>query len=362
MIIGSVKPVLTYNLEKNLMLSQLGDKEKQELNEWLEDQSFVNWAKRTDQDDMQRWELYFNLNPSKWHLAKMGRTLALGIPFREIKRDEFSGRGSLNLVLDQLNKTSARGSVVNKTTINISGKAWLVAATVALMVLASIGTYYHFFYNPAMELVTNYGQQLDYVLPDGSKVNLNANSNLTYYKQEPRTVWLNGEAYFEVEKKPQNGAKFQVITQDLSVTVLGTSFNVNTRNDKTKVYLTEGKVTLKVPDYVQDTIEMHPGDLISYSKKLNDLDDSHTDASALEAASWKEGALIFKDRPLMDALFEIEDIYGIQFIIRRGDLLKETISGGVPINDLQVTINTLTEVYGIRMNATGKRYFITDIE
>ncbi len=52
----------------------------------------------------------------------------------------------------------------------------------------------------------------------------------------------------------------------------------------------------------------------------------------------KEGSLIFKYTPLLNALFEIEDIYGIPFIIRTDALKKETISGGVPIKDLYITL------------------------
>ena len=61
----------------------------------------------------------------------------------------------------------------------------------------------------------------------------------------------------------------------------------------------------------------------------------------------------------MEALFRIEDIYGIQFIIQTDDLKMEKISGGVPIKDLEVTLSTLSEVYGLQMEAIGKRYFIS---
>jgi ferric-dicitrate binding protein FerR (iron transport regulator) len=235
----------------------------------------------------------------------------------------------------------------------------LVAASLAILMVASAGVYWQFFYNPGILLATQFGEQLQTSLPDGSVVTLNANSHLRYRKQDPRKVWLDGEAYFEIEKKPETGAQFLVITPDLQVTVLGTSFNVNTRNDATKVFLQEGKVMLDVADPATGLIEMSPGDLIIYSQDHKELQEHRRDASALQTASWKEGALIFKDKLLTDALFDIEDIYGIQFIIKTDDLLRETITGGVPIRDLQVTLNTLSEVYGIEMKAVGKRYFIT---
>lgn len=218
--------------------------------------------------------------------------------------------------------------------------------------------YYQFFYHTEILLATTYGQQLETQLPDGSKVTLNANSSLKYHSRDPRKVWLQGEAFFEVKKKPKTGADFQVITEDLTVNVLGTSFNVNTRNDKTKVFLEEGKVRLKVDNPAKDLIEMDPGDLITYSKKQNKLKENRKNASALENTYWKEGTLMFNNTPLPQALYEIEDIYGIQFVLQSEELNKEAISGGVPIKDLDVTLQSLREVYGIRIRSEGKRYFI----
>ena len=159
---------------------------------------------------------------------------------------------------------------------------------------------------------------------------------------------------------PETNAKFQVLTEDLTVNVLGTSFNVNTRNDQTKVFLEEGKVRLKVDNPDTDFVEMDPGDLIAYSKKQNKLKENRKNASSLENASWKEGTLIFNDTSLPHALYEIEDIYGIHFVLQSEELKEESISGGVPIKDLNVTLRTLSEVYGIKIRSEGKRYFIDE--
>ena len=72
------------------------------------------------------------------------------------------------------------------------------------------------------------------LLPDGSAVTLNANSKLQYYTHSARKVWLEGEAFFEVKKIPETAEPFQVVTNDLTITVLGTTFNVNSRNEQTK--------------------------------------------------------------------------------------------------------------------------------
>jgi transmembrane sensor len=326
---------------------------------WLEDPTFIHWARQTNQKDVAHWENFLNQNPGLWELAKMGKALVTGIPFRQIAPQEQEGQQALRQMLSRLESDNTLGFRVRHKRETSAIRYWWVAASVALVVLMTGGIYRNFYHNPQVVWTTSYGEHLEQTLPDSSIVILNANSILKYYKQDPRSVELEGEAYFEVRKKPETGERFQVMTRDLAVTVLGTSFNVNTRNDQTKVFLEEGKITIDMAGTKSEMIEMQPGDLISYSSKSRVLQENRKGISALEAASWKEGSLIFKDTPLMEALFEIEDIYGIQFVIRTDALKAETISGGVPIRDLEITLMTLTEVYGIQMEQMGKRYFVS---
>lgn len=336
----------------------LNDEQKVLLEQWLEDQSFINWALQRDEKDVSTWEHYFNNHPHHWELAKEGKAFLLGIPFKEIRINPTAGQEALTRLMNRLEETPSEHIQLPKTKTVSLWRSWQLVASIAIFMLVSGFVYSQFFYHTEIILATKYGQQLETRLPDGSKVTLNANSSLRYHTRDPRKVWLEGEAFFEIKKIPETDADFQVLTQDLTVKVLGTSFNVNARNDQTKVFLEEGKVRLKVDNPVTDFIEMDPGDLIAYSKKQNKLKENRKNASALENASWKEGTLIFNDTPLPYALYEIEDIYGIQFVFQTEEVKEEIISGGVPIKDLNITLQTLSEVYGIRIRPEGKRYFI----
>lgn len=336
----------------------LNEEEKILLEQWLDDPSFINWALQRDQEDASKWEHYFNDHPHHWELAKEGKALALGFPFKDIPCDPEAGQQALGQLMDKLEeKSSAQIQPLQAKKVKL-WRSWQLVASIAAIMLISGLVYLQVFYHTEVLLATTYGQQLETQLPDGSQVILNANSSLRYHTQNPRKVWLEGEAFFEIQKKPKTKAKFQVVTQDLTVTVLGTAFNVNSRNDQTKVFLEEGKVKLKADNPTTDVIEMDPGDLVAYSKKKNNPIDIIKNASALENATWKGGTLIFNDTPLPQALYEIEDIYGIQFILQTEEVKEEIISGGVPIKDLDVTLQTLREVYGIRIRPEGKRYFI----
>ncbi len=96
-----------------------------------------------------------------------------------------------------------------------------------------------------MDIQASYGERKHFYLPDSSEVWINAGTNLRYpkkFKTGQRTVFLDGEAYFSVR---ENKVKpFIVETQQLSVKVLGTKFNVKAYSSETKTIttLTSGKV------------------------------------------------------------------------------------------------------------------------
>src|SRR5690625_2537866 len=134
-----------------------------------------------------------------------------------------------------------------------------IAASIALV----IGLYFLIagngdFLQGQQELVyrTGFGEKLDIELDDGSQITLNANSVLRWAEDwqdnKDRQVVLEGEAFFEVKR--QDGIPFTVMTDDVAVEVLGTSFNVDSRESSTRVYLDEGKINLKLK---KETIEDH---------------------------------------------------------------------------------------------------------
>ena len=330
---------------------------------WLNDQSFINWVNGENLKDILAWEEYFNANPELWEIGKRGKDLVIGIGFNPISPQASETKNkSLKNLLDQIDKNEnkvikLKQSQKTKTSrFNISH---IAAALVVLFI--ALGFYYVYNSQPAaVILATGYGEQIKETLPDGTTVTLNANSKLTYSADQKRQVILEGEAYFDVKKKPETDQLFEVLTPDLTVTVLGTSFNVNARNDRTKVFLKEGKVDLNIEALDTSVIKMNPGDLVTYSKNKNQLEEIKNNASALENSSWKDGTLIFNEIMLPEALYEIEDIYGIQFILENAELKDKLISGGVPIHDLEITLQILTEIYGFNIRAQGKRYFVTE--
>ncbi len=332
------------------------DQEMLEL--WMEDETFINWAFQQEAKDVAKWESYFNQHPEHWHLGKIGKTIVVGIPFREIRQDDIQSASAHDALMAKLDAKPQNRAIQPVLKGRRFLGSWYSAAAIAALIIVSCGFAYLQLRNTEVIYHTQFGEQRILELPDESLVTLNANSELKYFTSNPRKVWLDGEAFFEVKKMSETNERFLVFTPDLTVTVLGTSFNVNTRNDQTKVFLEEGKVKLAMADAKH--VDMAPGDLITYSKRKKRVKEKKNNASVLENASWKDGTLIFNNTPLIKAIYEIEDIYGIQFVWQSEKLKKKLISGGVPIKDLNTTLHILKEVYKNEITKEGNRYLITE--
>ncbi|MEL6649564.1 MAG: FecR domain-containing protein [Bacteroidota bacterium] len=207
---------------------------------------------------------------------------------------------------------------------------------------------------------TEAGEVLELVLPDSSLVTLNGNSSLRFAERwtaaETRTVKLSGEAYFEVKPKPATQAKFHVKTAELTVEVLGTAFNVNSRQAQTKVFLDEGKITVKLAALPE--VKLKPGELLSYS-----LDDAQSlltrqDESELHT-SWKSGVLVFKDSPLEEIVRKLEAANDIHIDIKDKNLKTTRFTFGLPIKDMQVTRSVLERMTGGKLIPQADHYVLT---
>ncbi|MCX3263767.1 FecR family protein [Pedobacter agri] len=156
------------------------------------------------------------------------------------------------------------------------------------------------------------GGQYQVILPDGTKVWLNAASSLKYpevFSGKQRSVTLTGEAYFEVAK---NKAKpFEVETQNQHVVVLGTHFNINGYMDDhtIKTTLLEGQV--KVSNLKSSKI-LKPGEQAIAGLAKNSTINVSTDVDINDETAWKNGLFQFNDSDLKIILNQLERWYNIK--------------------------------------------------
>lgn len=334
-------------------------KEFTNLKDFIEDVSFNRWIMEQSEKDNLIWEEWLTSHPEKKELLENAASILKGIQFKVSLPSSSKVEAQLNL----LHLSIAAKEVAYKQPKQMLGglrskRIWGIAATIAL-ILATTFMMPYFLPDTIIEHQTAFGEFKQLQLPDGSKVALNANSTLKYETDKPRKVWLEGEAFFEVTKKTDTGENFQVLTNDLTVKVLGTTFNVNSRNEQTKVFLEEGKVVLEGIALTQKTLEMIPGELVSYSKKDKKIIEKRK-GKALENTSWRKGIIRFTEVPLSAVLKEITAIYGIQFDNKSNNTIDKRFSGGIPNGNLSIALESLKLPFGIEIEQQGEVYIIKE--
>lgn len=166
-------------------------------------------------------------------------------------------------------------------------------------------------------IVTPKGRDFEVVLPDSSKVWLNAASSIrfpTVFNDKPRVVEITGEAYFEVSHqldKKGNRVPFVVHTNKMTIQVLGTHFNVNAYDDEqyTRTTLLEGSVAAsKIGS--NELVKIIPGQQ-AFISNLGPGNVSVKQADVNKAIAWKNGLFQFDDDQLQAILRQVSRWYNV---------------------------------------------------
>lgn len=225
-----------------------------------------------------------------------------------------------------------------------------VAATVSIIVFAvfmfnNLFKSHHIFYT------TEYGEMKTLNLEDGSKILLNANSELRF--TDERIVRLKGEAFFFVEHLTDD-RPFVVKTDELEINVLGTEFNVNSRRKETEVILTSGHVHLHLYNQSDTTqVSMVPGDLVSYSENEASFNKIRVDTESL--TSWKSNLLVFDHTPFCDILVLLEDNYGLNIEVKDKDILELEFTAELPADDVDLLLKLIEKSFHISIIKTKNK-------
>ena len=177
----------------------------------------------------------------------------------------------------------------------------------------------------AMQEVTSpAGVRSQVVLPDGSKVWLNAESTLKFpvpFPKDFRNVDLQGEAYFEVTKNQKR--PFVVHSGNVEVKVLGTRFDCKAfaEDRNIEVILEEGKVALNSNVASgQDESILKPGDRAVIEKTTGEMQIVNENIGKYIA--WHTGKLVFDNTPMEEVATRLERWYGVEVVIQDKNILN----------------------------------------
>lgn len=184
-----------------------------------------------------------------------------------------------------------------------------VAAIAVLLIMGGLFAYFlsqKIENKPILLETATLARQTDSILlADGTMVWLNRNSKLHYPKEfngKTRIVKLEGEAFFEVSKNAKK--PFKVETNNSIITVLGTTFNVNTDSLQTEVAVATGKVNVK-SGYTKTSVSLIPDQMATVTNS-GLVKSQITNPNYL---SWKTGVFLFEDTPLKDVVRDLNTFY-----------------------------------------------------
>ncbi|OBX26009.1 FecR family protein [Gelidibacter algens] len=229
---------------------------------------------------------------------------------------------------------------------------WIgTASKIAAIFVIGIAIYYFMDKNSMESFTTTLAQKEMITLPDHSKVNLNQSSHLEYNAadwDENRSLKLTGEAYFDVEK----GKRFNVVTDQGIVSVLGTEFNVLSRDGMFKVSCYEGLVQVS---YGNQEVELPAGTefvvTAGSSKKI---------AIVVAEPSWVKGLSVFENVPVADVFNELEKQYHVS--VSYDSDIKLNFTGAFEHNNLENALKSITQPVNLTFKIINtKEVIITNV-
>ncbi len=255
----------------------------------------------------------------------------------------------------------------------------IVLAVTAILLLPRLETISHsdrLLLTQSAAYETAIGEQKTVLLPDGSEVVLNTNSQLSVtFTPSARVLRLaRGEILVRVAK--DESRPLSVVAGDRIVQAKGTEFTVEITEDQyVEVLVTEGRVVVGIqpsspglPDTVNtdaDSFALPPvlaqlaDNTLSAGEELTlgapDTVKKAVTADEIEVKlSWKEGRLIFRSEPLEKALQEVERYTTVEFVLLDEGLKSEVVSGIFQTGDVETLLVSLRANFNITHKFDGE--------
>jgi len=233
-------------------------------------------------------------------------------------------------------------------------RIWYSAAAALILTIGGIAYFHHSPQPPKtiaiathwLQTTTRPTQKDVLTLPDGTVVTLNSGTTIKYpnhFSDTTREVYLEGEAYFDVNKNP--GHPFIIHADKMNIRVLGTSFNVKSYKNESsgEATLITGSIEVTLNDRPSDRIILKPKEkLIVQNNRvtrkqlglapvagdnagkgtryaLTNLTYFHNNANTVVETSWVENKLVFSNKDFIDISGDLERWYGvhIEFMTER---------------------------------------------
>lgn len=196
------------------------------------------------------------------------------------------------------------------------------------------------------DLATGQGERRSVVLPDGSRLDLDAATSLdvAFGTTERRLVLHRGRFYVEVVPDPAR--PFRVAAASGSVQALGTAFVVARTGDAVEVVVTEHAVQVAYPDGGR-SVRVEAGHSVEYSP-MHGLEAPQA-ANPMLATAWRRGRLVFDGKPLGEVVAEIGRYRRGWVVFADTGLRRQLVTGAFPLDDTDALLRALPKMMPVRV-------------
>jgi len=345
-----------------------------QLEDLLGNKSFKDWVLKGDSSQQAYWEEWQAAHPDKVEMLWQAKTILLELDGSGHTWEDKQQHLSFSKITQRIDAISKEAKVLRypayrSYSLEVAKK---VKATIAVffilaassMLLPPFGLDAD---EDAMAVVEKteewtiksnpIGQKSIIQLADGSKVVLNADSELKFldnFGQDHREIYLKGEAFFEIA--PDSLLPFNVHSGGAVTTALGTSFNINSYDHKkVKIQLATGKVKVIHEDKEKEPVYLNPGEevIVIADQKLHkgkfDPD---------KAFLWKNGVLRFLQTPFQNAISDLERWYGVEIEVFNLPGRDFKISGEFKNTSLSAVLESLGYAYSFDYSVDNKQVSI----
>jgi transmembrane sensor len=206
------------------------------------------------------------------------------------------------------------------------------------------------------EIITHPKQRREVSLADGSLIRMNCGSTVKFpktFSEDVREVYLEGEAFFEVA---HDGRPFNVLTQNAKTTVLGTEFNVRSRDEETRVIVKEGRVKLCPIDESRSEVILSKGQMSQVTGRVPPQPPEPVNVDHL--LGWLEGRLVFEKAPLKEIISELERVYDVRIGLENSEFGQQTVTASFEDATLETVLSSICLTLGIQYRSDGLDYVI----
>ena len=205
------------------------------------------------------------------------------------------------------------------------------------------------------------GGEYELILPDGTHVWINSDSELSFptqFDSTRREVFLTGEAYFSVTKDKEKPFIVKV-NEDIEIKVLGTQFNVQAYQDENTIETTLCEGSVNVSDGKQK-VTLTPSLQAVYSKSTKNLTTRKVDTPLY--SSWKDGLFVFENKPLEEIMTTLSRWYNIHVFYANQAVKTYHFTGDLErYGDFRKTLGMIEKATSIRFVINGNNIMVEEV-